>query len=1415
MVLVWQDPAVIYVGILGPLAWKIGKQSAWLDRCKETRLVGTSAIFKVVNATLYLPATLVLANVMFAHVQLAEALQVIATRKARYRQTKSSTVSIPVAILTRLFPASLAEISPVFHTDHSIPVLSATFRRPLVPQQYLLLQLWFSRSRDKRTELEGCRPGDDGQDVALGNLAGALYDRFQAEGNVDDVDEAITLHRAALELRPPGHPERSLSLYGLSLCFLSRYDSRGVVMDLEEAVTFGRAGLELCPPDHRDRGLFLNNVAFGLCKRFTEQTTMCDLDEAFDLHRAALELHPSGHPDQSSSLHGLALCFSSRYDNQGVVADLEEAITLGRAALDLRPPGHPSRGVSLSNIALYLGKRFGEQAAMCDLNKAFELQRAALELHPSGHPQRYENRGVVADLEEAITLGRAALDLRPPGHPSRGVSLSNLALYLWERFREQAAMCDLNEAFELQRAALELHPSGHPQRSFSLHGLALCFSSGYDNQGVVADLEEAVTRGRAALELRPPGHPDRGVSLNNLAVDLGKRFQEQAVMSDLDEAIELHRAALELRPSGHPQRSSSLHGLASCFSSRYDNQGVVADLEEAVTLGRAALELCPPGRPERGASLNNLAVDLMKRFRKQAAMCDLDEAFELHRAGLELYPSGHPWRFWSLLGLSICYLSRYDSQGVVADLEEAVMLGHAAVELCPPRHSRRARCLYHLSCAVWTTFQRQALMPRSGGARFVRRVTLALRPINNVHAAFSFHALSLHLWDKFRKQSAIAYLDDAICLATYALGLRLSKRHSASASVEKLALFISERAQRVVPEASPNDSVMLGRAVDSLCALGHYLKDRFRNHHAIVDLNKAISLHRYVLQLCPAGHASHPSNLHYLALCLIERFHDTAAVSDLDEAISLEQTALELSTPGDPSYDVSKDCLATCFQMKISPQVSRVSSIRSVATEYEVSQVIQRVIFETLETMPVRLLHTQTGTLCDRDAQISHFVNGPQYKQLLSSALSYDPVERVCRIYTVVSTCFRFVMFSHRWGEGEPSLRDIQGRAIYDMPPNGGVKKLQKFCLTTFKRGYLSAWSDTCCIDKTSSAELQEAVGSMFGWYRRSHLTIVYLADVPESGSFDSSQWFERGWTLQELLAPANGAVLDALARATGIASRFLTDFTPGMDDARSRLQWASSPRTTRPEDIAYSLFGIFNLHLPVLYGESAEFALGPLLAEVVSQSGDTSILDWVGEASTFHSCFPARITSYRTLPLPVPPPDAAEQSSIASQQSASSNAVRKLCRSLNKLPLPRFVNRRLTLPCFSHRVRTVRQKSADPLSPTYTYEIQASGLRPLEITLPEQLEHAASLPCGLENVAGALQLVRPWHSKSLSGTAKLDAAATEQLLVTLRRPFSALLLAELPHNEYKRIASSTLIAAEPVDLASFLQCKVRMFNIV
>ncbi|KIK21629.1 hypothetical protein PISMIDRAFT_681092 [Pisolithus microcarpus 441] len=950
-----------------------------------------------------------------------------------------------------------------------------------------------------------------------------------------------------------------------------------------------------------------------------------------------------------------------------------------------------------------------------------------------------------------VSRKRADLERCPPGSNGRDVALFDLAVALRIRFTKGRKLGDLDEAITLLHEVLELRPSGHHARPSSLQELALCLLNRYDSQGAAADVEEAVTFARAALELRLPGHPDRAVSLYDLACNLWRRFEKHARMYDLEEALALHRAALKLRPYGHPDRSSSLQEVSLCLLNRYDSQGAVADLEEAVALGRAALELRLPGHPNRAVSLYDLACKLWRRFRIHARMYDLEEAIELHRAALELRPSGHPNRSLSLRGLALCLSDRYDSQGAVADLEEAVTLAHAALELCPPGHP---------------------------------------------HHGLSVNCLADYIRKGFQQRTLLHDLEDPVGLRRAALEL--------------------------LPPGHPDRPSLLRSLV--LCLL-----DRYDNQGVVGDLEEAITLRRAALDLCPPSHPSRASSLHELAQCLAKHFRHQPIVADLNEAIALEQEALQLLTPGDPSYDVSRRCFMTYLQMKISPQVPITPPSVPDVPRFDLNQVIRGFALETLKMMPTRLVHTHTGVLCSRDAQISHFMESQQFSQLSSSCRTSTPDQRTKLIHTTISGYFQFVTFSHRWGEGEPLLRDIEGRSIYGMSTEGGFGKLQAFCLRACEQNYLWAWSDTCCIDKDSSADLQEAIGSMFAWYRRSALTIVHLSDVANANSFGSSEWFRRGWTLQELLAPktvlfytqdwslyknlscsnhkTDVNVVEELEMATGVESRFLTDFSPGTNDARSRLQWASLRCTTRPEDIAYSLFGIFDLHLPVLYGEFAEKALGRLLAEIISQSGDISVLDWVGKASPFHSCFPAQIISYHKLPLPQPP-DTDEQSPRMSWQPSLSPALRDHYRSLTESPLPQFTNRRLTLPCITHRVTAIQLQGEYPLTPSYKYKIQASGLRPLEIAMPDKLEDAAMKQ-------GALQLVRPWHSKLLSPSVDLDAMTEMQLLSTLGKPFHALLLIRLPHNEYKRIASSTLIVAEPVDSGSVLQSKVTTLNIV
>ncbi|KIK15181.1 hypothetical protein PISMIDRAFT_115586, partial [Pisolithus microcarpus 441] len=300
---------------------------------------------------------------------------------------------------------------------------------------------------------------------------------------------------------------------------------------------------------------------------------------------------------------------------------------------------------------------------------------------------------------------------------------------------------------------------------------------------------------------------------------------------------------------------------------------------------------------------------------------------------------------------------------------------------------------------------------------------------------------------------------------------------------------------------------------------------------------------------------------------------------------------------------------------------------------FDIRPLIKKAVSDKLEKIPLRLLHAPTGALCNRDAQISHFEGSPQYKRLLSLPSSLDKQQLEAEINNVISEYFEFTTLSHRWGSGEPLLRDVEGKNIDNLGSADGEAKLQMFCMLALQHDFQWAWSDTCCIDKDSSAELQEAIGSMFTWYHRSSLTIVHLSDVFDGDSLVSSVWFTRGWTLPELLAShtilfymynwspyskgdaadhkSDPALLKELQNATGIAEQHLTNFYPGMDDARSRLHWASRRRTTRPEDIAYSLFGIFQVHLPIFYGESAQNALGRLLAEIISRSGDVSVLDW------------------------------------------------------------------------------------------------------------------------------------------------------------------------------------------------------------
>jgi hypothetical protein len=300
---------------------------------------------------------------------------------------------------------------------------------------------------------------------------------------------------------------------------------------------------------------------------------------------------------------------------------------------------------------------------------------------------------------------------------------------------------------------------------------------------------------------------------------------------------------------------------------------------------------------------------------------------------------------------------------------------------------------------------------------------------------------------------------------------------------------------------------------------------------------------------------------------------------------------------------------------------------------------------------------------------------------------------------------------------------------------------------------------------------------------------------------------------------------MQEMQEVTGINAQTLVAFCLGMINARKKLQWASTRVTTVEEDIAYSLFGIFGIQLPIMYGEKKQKALGRLLQEIIAVSGDITALDWVGQSSEFNSCLPADITSYDTSSYTLPSISEDEMQRLVSslQDTVVVELALKLYSSLECLSAPRFAHRRLHLPCIAFPVTEIRWRSIEHTETYFTYEVKADGLHDPKITTEDRLlQFSRGRPA-----RQSFLLVRPWDRRllklpdyaedtesmddfALPGSpgeqGPVDSELTEhvmRLIVRLRQPFSAFLLVQQRSGEYKRIALDRDIIAQVKDVDS------------
>lgn len=243
----------------------------------------------------------------------------------------------------------------------------------------------------------------------------------------------------------------------------------------------------------------------------------------------------------------------------------------------------------------------------------------------------------------------------------------------------------------------------------------------------------------------------------------------------------------------------------------------------------------------------------------------------------------------------------------------------------------------------------------------------------------------------------------------------------------------------------------------------------------------------------------------------------------------------------------------------------------------------------------------------------------------------------------------RYAILSHTWGADneEVTFKDLENSVGQR---KSGYNKLI-FCGKQAAKDDLQFfWVDTCCIDKSSSAELSEAINSMFCWYHNAAKCYAFLSDVSISGSsqqiqaIQNSRWFTRSWTLQELLAPtsveffsAEGkkvgdriSLVQEIHNITGISVRALQGSPLSQFNVNERMSWAKGREAKREEDAAYSLLGIFDIHMPLIYGEGRQKAFIRLRKEIEQSSAASQPTRSMEEAqigkpmsSSFHSYGP------------------------------------------------------------------------------------------------------------------------------------------------------------------------------------------------
>ncbi|KAF8547367.1 hypothetical protein OG21DRAFT_1501611 [Imleria badia] len=585
----------------------------------------------------------------------------------------------------------------------------------------------------------------------------------------------------------------------------------------------------------------------------------------------------------------------------------------------------------------------------------------------------------------------------------------------------------------------------------------------------------------------------------------------------------------------------------------------------------------------------------------------------------------------------------------------------------------------------------------------------------------------------------------------------------------------------------------------------------------------------------------------------VDALEDGKKAINLDGSCPWGYEAKHAALIGLQRYDEAMEAFNSMLSaMENSPDQGVRQLRETYVSPAQVEAAVDTIVQGVCKICPLVLIDVGTGRLCDVPERIRIFKSEPPFKALVSSMTR--ELDHAC-ILRAVAKYFQYVMLSHVWQGREPSFQNVSSvESVQNLDSSPLNDKLRNFSEVVREEGYRWAWSDTCCIDKTSVTGWGHSLSLMYRWYAESAATLVYLACVssPSSpGDLTRSIWMTRAWTLLELLAPKvirfydcewkpylndtranhkdSPEIIQELATAIQVSPETITAFRPDDLRVREKLRLASTRNATVEEDVAYSLIGIFKSDIQPNYGEG-DAALGHLLEEIVTRSGEVTVLSWTGRSSRYNSCLPATFAVYGQTPYAPPPIDDGEvETQVATLKSTLPEAQAMLVYDrIARLPPARFANRRIYLPCIVFAVkRLVAHDSGSGEENQYRGRVsvignvtfQTSETLPLEEPRKYVIVHPwiSDLRDRAEDAAWVESPDSEVSESDSENEACPDSSPTFfldevppapmddyiralRLIVRLRRPFHALLLQQQPGGGYKCVAAEHEIVVQGLE---------------